>query len=123
MAQFVVGVDGSPPSVRALDFALTEAAAHQLPLTVVAVIPEPQAEPRWGLPHLHPSPEDVARTRRRVQEVVDAAVSRNEAVKAVDVRLHVVAGIPVEVLREEAGADDHLVLGSRGHRELRALFL
>ncbi|MGZ4591458.1 MAG: universal stress protein [Actinomycetes bacterium] len=76
-----------------------------------------------GLPHLHSSPEDIARTRRRVQEVVDAAVSRNEAVKAVDVRLHVVDGIPVEVLREEAGADDHLVLGSRGHRELRALFL
>lgn len=46
MPGIVVGVDGSPNSERALDWAMKQAAAVQAPLTVIAVHEVPKSY--WG---------------------------------------------------------------------------
>jgi nucleotide-binding universal stress UspA family protein len=123
VTRIIVGVDGSPASVRALEFALREGAAHQLPVLVIAVHVVPESAPRWGVPTMTANPEDIERTRHGAQRLVDEVVARTDVPRRVDVTLRVEQGVPAEVLREDATPEDHLVVGSRGVRRVRAMFL
>lgn len=68
MPGIVVGVDGSPCSERALDWAMKQAAAVHAALTVIAVHEVPKSY--WGgIPVIGPADESLlghcARPRRR----------------------------------------------------------
>lgn len=110
MSGIVVGVDGSPHSQNALDWALAESALRHTPLTVLTVVPA--AASIWGIAaEAYPSEENRERIHQATQEIVDKAVARH-AGHTVTVRT--VTGVPADELIK-AGADaDLLVVGARG---------
>jgi nucleotide-binding universal stress UspA family protein len=117
----VVGVDGSPTSLKALRWAVELAGA--LGSRVVAVN-------AWGLPltaaipgAIDPAPtppgeiyEDSAR------RVLAAAVGSLGEV-GVEIEEEVVAGSAAHVLLDVSAGADLLVIGSRGHGGVAGLFL
>jgi len=118
----VVGVDGSDGSVAALRWAVRYGAATGTPVRAVLVWHYPTAA---GQPPVGHAPEAVT------QEVEghEAAILREAIRKAAadapgaDVHGEVVYGHPVEVLIEESGHADVLVVGRRGHEGFLARHL
>jgi nucleotide-binding universal stress UspA family protein len=118
----VVGVDGSEGSVAALRWAVRYGAATGTPVRAVLAwhYPTAAAQPPVGR-----APEPVT------EEVEDheAAILREAIGKAAadtpDVQIHGVVryGHPVEVLIEESGHADVLVVGRRGHEGFLAKHL
>lgn len=114
MPGIVVGVDGSPHSRKALEWALDESALRKAPLTVVAVAP--LAASIFGLSaQRYPSDE---LSREQVEEItkklVNEVTAGHTAEPQAAVTVHAVAGIPAdELIRASAGAD-LLVVGARG---------
>jgi nucleotide-binding universal stress UspA family protein len=115
----VVGVDGSPGSTAALEFAVQDAIRRQARLRVVAVVPladywggwrgtAAAYTGRWPAP-----PEDlVANARSQAQRMVDEVAADRTPLVSVDVEA--VAGGPAPVLLDAAEGADLLVLGHRG---------
>lgn len=115
----VVGVDGSPGSRAALEFAVEEAARRSARLQVVAVVPVAEYwggwrgtaavyTGRWPAP-----PEDlVARARAEVQRMVDEMIDDGPVTALLHVQA--TAGRPATVLLDAAKGADLLVLGHRG---------
>lgn len=97
----IVGVDGSAPSVRALDWAVDEAAARGVPLRVVHA-------------SVAALPDDF------VASAVERAVRRDPSVKVTSEVLHDDPALALVRLGSEAGA---VVVGSRGHGELAEMLL
>jgi nucleotide-binding universal stress UspA family protein len=110
----VVGVDGSPASERALQWASDEADRHGVPLLVVH---------GWLYPYL---PVDTSSSQARDLTNVDAARFLEVAVEsarercAVDVTGALVESGPVTALLETVRDGDLLVVGSRGRGALAA---
>ncbi|MFF4223606.1 universal stress protein [Streptomyces abikoensis] len=102
---FVVGVDGSPHSAAAVDFALEEAALHGAVLRAVYA---------WWPGHFDVRDEQAAREecRRLLSETV---ADRAPARPGVEVRHELLAGHPVEVLTKASAHALGLVVGTRGH--------
>ena len=126
MTKIVVGVDGSPESHRAMQWALRQ--AHCLDAEVVAVhvftytIPD-RPDSAVGRPEVL---EDViAHAERRAGKVVDEAVdAAGDLAKGVEVIARVIRGRePPEHLLREAEDADLLVLGSRGLGGFKKLLL
>ena len=115
----VVGVDGSPGSTAALEFAVQDAIRRRARLRVVAVVPladywggwrgtAAAYTGRWPAP-----PEDlVATARSQAQRMVDEVAADRTPLVSVDVEA--VAGGPAPVLLDAAEGADLLVLGHRG---------
>ncbi|GAA3939004.1 universal stress protein [Actinomadura viridis] len=115
----VVGVDGSPASVRALALGFTEAAAHGVPLTAV-VVWEPLPDLELDLPPLVGS--------EGLREAAEARLARlmipgRELHPGVEARGRVLTGRPREVLIDAAAGASLLVVGSRGMGGIRGLLL
>jgi nucleotide-binding universal stress UspA family protein len=114
MAGIIVGIDGSAHSRRALEWAVSEAAVRQAPLTVLTVH---QAMAGWaGGSVNYPGDADLtAQARKKVQEETDSALASLPAgTPAPSVTIEAVNGIPtVELLKAAEGAD-MIVVGSRG---------
>ena len=109
MTGIVVGVDGSPHSQDALDWAFAESALRNVPLTVLAVAPAPSSI--WGITGALPASEEtLGKVRHAAQEMVDKAVARDG--QAVTVRT--VSGVPANELIKAAEDADLLVVGARG---------
>ncbi|MFB7596151.1 universal stress protein [Streptomyces sp. NPDC056160] len=115
----VVGVDGSGPSLTAVDWAVDEAARHGLPLRLVYAS-------RWeryegALPAAGAErPSDRVMAQNVVGAATERAQRRNPDVK---VSANILPEDPVAAL---LGADDSacaLVTGSRGRGELKGLLL
>jgi nucleotide-binding universal stress UspA family protein len=107
--KIIVGVDGSPESMEALRWAVHQARSMGTTLEIVAAW-QPSAPYAYA-----PSPasDDYSAGAERM---LDDAVGKARAeVPDVTVHTRVVKGAPARVLTEAAGADDTLVLGSRGH--------
>ncbi|MDT7564167.1 MAG: hypothetical protein QOG76_2791 [Pseudonocardiales bacterium] len=122
MAKIVVGFDGSKGSQEALYFALDEARLREADLLVVMA---------WCLeagtyigvggygPHIDPSVlEQSART-----ELDHALGALGDRAKGVHVAGALRLGQAAQVLVEEAGDADLLVVGSRGHGGFAGLLL
>ena len=110
MAGIVVGVDGSPHSEKALDWALKEAALRQAPLTVLAVVPV--AARIWGIAGQdYPSKETQDKIHQATQAVVDKAVANRSGL---DVHVHTEAGVPADELVKASEGADLLVVAARG---------
>lgn len=101
----VVGVDGSPHSAAAVDWAFEEAALRGARLRALHV---------WQPPRPGPVEEATGFQERR-RLLSEAVAGRAGAYPEVDLRHEVVAGHPVDVL---TAASEHalgLIVGPRGH--------
>jgi len=102
----IVGYDGSEGANRALEWAADDAARRGVPLRIVHVLaPWPYDIPRYA-PDVF---EDGA--GRMLAEAEEAARKRHPEL---EVSTQVIDGQPAKVLREQAGAEATVVLGSRG---------
>ncbi|UQA90957.1 universal stress protein [Streptomyces halobius] len=109
----VVGVDGSPTSQAAIDFAFEEAALRRAMLRAIYV---------WQPTMLGNLDEDAA--RRECRTVLYEAVSgRTESYPDVDLHHEVMSGHPVEVLVRESRHALALVTGTRGRGGFAGMLL
>ena len=115
--QIIVGVDGTPTSVRASVAAAVEADRRDVPLHVVHA---------WSGGGSMPLADfaDIDAQRREHERIVTAAVDaiRFDHPRLV-VRGHLEIGSAVDVLRRWATDAALLVVGSRGHGSVRRLLL
>jgi nucleotide-binding universal stress UspA family protein len=117
----VVGVDGSPGSLKALIWAATEAAEHGAELVVLNV---------WE--HTLPPPTGSVSVSERFvpdssQRTAEQLVTEIKAVLGDDppvvVQPMVKQGSPAKVLIEQSANANLLVVGTRGHGGFRGLVL
>src|SRR5215470_1586366 len=116
MPGILVGVDGSDHSRRALSWAMREAAAHEVPLTVMAVhagSPRPATQIYWNVPNLPEGSPDPELARTAVRKWVDM-VADEDALTVPEVIVEVRTGDPAEELVSASHDADLLVVGSRG---------
>jgi nucleotide-binding universal stress UspA family protein len=106
MPGIIVGVDGSSQSRRALQWALSEAAARHAPLTVLSVRDDRAVTCTAG----DLTQDQVA---EEVQELVDQAVN-SQSRPAPPVTVQVIPGSPAAELLGAGQHADLLVVGSRG---------
>jgi len=125
MAGIVVGVDGSDHSRRALIWSMRQAAQQQVPLTVLAVRPDPVRPVTgvyWGV---HAYPEDTHNpevAQKAIQEIVEHATN-DIAETAPQVTVNVVTGDPAEELVKASRDADMVVVGSRGSGGFASLLM
>jgi nucleotide-binding universal stress UspA family protein len=116
MPGIIVGVDGSGHSRRALEWAISEAAIRQTPLTVLAV--HQAVTGFWRSPQDVPYPGDAVlaeHARKVAQDETDTALGRLPAeARPPEVTVLAVAGAPVEEILRVSRDADMLVVGSRG---------
>ena len=100
MPGVVVGVDGSPNSERALDWAMKQAVAVGAPLTVVAVHEVPKSY--WGgIPVVGPADAGLLDTlRKAAEEMTQRAAGRLGDAAPATVTIHAVNGFVVKELVE-----------------------
>ncbi|WP_237567992.1 universal stress protein [Mycolicibacterium lacusdiani] len=120
----VVGVDGSPESLAALDWAAHDANIRDVPLTIVHVL-APIDTATWIDV---PIPEDFVEMRdRRGEEIMrDAVDSVTEAAREtlrVPVRQHMLEGRTVRTLADMSKDADLVVIGCRGVGKIEGLIL
>jgi nucleotide-binding universal stress UspA family protein len=110
----VVGIDGSPNSERALDWAMKQAAAVQAPLTVIAVHEVPKSY--WGgIPVIGPADEALlANLRQAAEEMTQRAASRLGDAGPASVTVRAVSGFVVKELVDASQDADLVVVGARG---------
>jgi nucleotide-binding universal stress UspA family protein len=114
----VVGVDGSPSSVAALDWAARQAGLTDAELDVVTAWEWPTI---YGAPFALPAGYDPAANAR--QALDDAISTVRTAHPNVEFREVVVEGHPAPALVQESHGADMLVVGSRGHGEFVGMLL
>jgi nucleotide-binding universal stress UspA family protein len=116
MPGIVVGVDGSPNSERALDWAMKQAAAVRAPLTVIAVHEVPKSY--WGgIPVIGPADEAlVAKVRQTAEEMTQRAASQLSDGAPPSVTIRALSGFVVKELVDASQDADLVVVGSRGGR-------
>jgi len=114
MPGIIVGIDGSSHSVRALEWALNEAASRHARLTVLTV--HSVAVSGWsGNPILLPGDaEDQEKARQAAEELTLKAASQLGEAKPASVTVRAIIGFPAEELIKASGDADLLVVGSRG---------
>ena len=117
----LVGVDGSPPSRKALTWAAAEAADHGAELVVLTVW-HPTLLPPMGSGGVPPSP--VPDPRQRATEdllmVIKAELGEDPPVL---VQPRAEQGHAAEVLIEQSADADLLVVGTRGRGGFKGLVL
>jgi len=120
----VVGVDGSPESRAAIEFAMREATRRNAWLRVVAAAQLPEYWTiAYGTADL-PSPEEViADTKRMARAALDEVVREHPALAAVEFNIEAIAGPPGPVLVDASDGADLLVLGHRGRGAVRSALL
>jgi nucleotide-binding universal stress UspA family protein len=116
MPGIVVGVDGSPNSERALDWAMKQATAVRAPLTVIAVHEVPKSY--WGgIPVIGPADEAlVAKVRQTAEEMTQRAASQLSDGAPPSVTIRALSGFVVKELVDASQDADLVVVGSRGGR-------
>lgn len=121
----VVGVDGSPGSRAAIEYALEDAARRgaRLRVVVAAQLPEYWAM-AYGMVAPPPIPEIVAGAQAAAQQVVDEVLAaRPDLASRVEVSVDARAGAPGRVLLDAADGADVLVIGHRGYGAVRSAVL
>jgi nucleotide-binding universal stress UspA family protein len=116
--RIVVGVDGSPSSLAALDWAAGVADATGAAVEVVATWQWPTG---YGAGPMFPAEYDPAEDAARIAREAVGTVAR--AHPGVECTPLVVEGHPTKVLVDASRGADLLALGTRGHGELGGLLL
>ncbi|MGW6058091.1 universal stress protein [Streptomyces sp. NPDC055189] len=115
----IVGVDGSDPSLRALDWAVDDAAAHGVPLRVVHASRwewYEGHEPSFGINR----PSVQALSDQIAASAAEHALRRTDSVK---VTSEVLSEDPALALVRLSSEADAVVVGSRGRGDLTELLL
>ena len=116
MPGIVVGVDGSPNSERALDWAMKEAAVKHAPLTVIAVHPAMKSYfTRADNPvTLSEDSAAIEKMQEAAEEMTQKAASRLGDARPPSVNVHMVNGFAAKELLDASHDADLVVVGSRG---------
>ncbi len=123
ITRLVVGVDGSPSSEQALEWALQEARLRKLPVSVVAAWWPPGERERIEQGETSTSVEQLrGGISERLVATVDAVAQRSGTTDVV-VETEVVYGHPAQKLVEASGSDGLLTIGSRGRGGVRGALL
>jgi nucleotide-binding universal stress UspA family protein len=119
----VVGLDGSPNSERALDWALEHAAALHTQLTVLAV--HEVAKSYWGgIPVVGSADTPlVDELQRAAEEMTQRALSRIGPAEPASVQVRAESGFVVKELVNASQDADMVVLGSHSTRGLARLVI
>jgi nucleotide-binding universal stress UspA family protein len=114
MPGIVVGVDGSPNSERALNWAMKLAAALHAPLTVVAV--HEVAKSYWGgIPVTGPADRPLLeKLQQAAEEMTQKAAKQLGDAGPPSVKVHAVNGFVVKELVDASQDADMVVVGARG---------
>ena len=114
MPEIVVGIDGSPNSERALDWAMKEAADLHAPLTVIAVHEVVKGywtdNPVTGAA----DPPLLEKLRHAVEEMTQKAASRLGDARPASVKIHAVTGFAARELIDASQDAGLVVVGTRG---------
>lgn len=114
MPGIIVGIDGSDHSIHALEWAVGEAAARHVPLTVLTVN---QAVAGY-MGNAVPYPGDDVLTeevRKTAQKETDLVLDQYQAeARPPAVTVVAVTGLPAELILQAAEHADLVVVGSRG---------
>ena len=123
MPGIVVGLDGSPNSERALDWALKHATALHSSLTVIAV--HQVTKSYWGHEPVVGAGDVTAvdQLQRSAEEMTQRALGRLTEGKPSSVHVRAVNGFVVEELVNASRDADELVLGSRSTTGLTRLVM
>jgi nucleotide-binding universal stress UspA family protein len=123
MPGIVVGVNGSPNSEHALDWAMRQAAALHAPLTVVAV--HEVAKSYWGgIPVIGPADRPLLeKLQQAAEEVTQKAASRLSDSAPASVSVRAVNGFVVKELVDASQDADMVVVGARGGGSLTRLLM
>ena len=123
MPGIVVGVDGSPNSERALDWAMRQATALHAPLTVIAVHEVPKSY--WGgIPVIGPADEPLLdKLQQAADEMTKRAASRLGDAGPASVNVHAVNGFVVKELVDASQDADLVVVGARSTSVLGRLLI
>jgi nucleotide-binding universal stress UspA family protein len=123
MPGIVVGVDGSPNSERALDWAMKQAAAVHAALIVIAVHEVPKSY--WGgVPVIGPADEALlGKLRQAAEEMTQRAASRLGNAGPASVTVRAVSGFVVKELADASQDADLVVVGARSGREYARLLM
>lgn len=119
----VVGIDGSPDSVRALAFAFDFASRKGLPLLAVHTWDVPPIGAITGVPS--PEPPELVREMadNEARSALEELAGFGERYPDVAVEHKIVRGSPVKVLVAESAEASLLVVGSRGRGGFLGLVL
>jgi len=117
----IVGVDGSPESIEALEWAARYSSATGARITAVHAWHYPAAGP---VPAGRPPQAITDQVRANMQETLDKALTQVFGSATPDnVDTKVAYGHPAMVLVNESEAADLLVVGSRGHGAFHGMLL
>ena len=117
----VVGVDGSPGSRKALNWAAAEAADHGADLVVVNVWEHTLMPPAGSVSvSEHYVPDPSQRTADDLLQVIKEELGEQPPVV---VQPHVKQGRPAKVLIDESANADMVVVGKRGFGGFKGLVL
>jgi len=109
-----VGVDGSPASRRALEWAVTEAAAKGTKVLAIGAYLVPNLASAAPYPAWSPAlKEELADEAKNVLSGLVSATAKSHP--EVEIEAKVVEGPPATVLIEASKHASALVVGSRGH--------
>jgi nucleotide-binding universal stress UspA family protein len=123
MSGVIVGIDGSPNSMRALDWAVAEAALRNADLTVVTVNSVPESHwSRQPIPWLGDA-DKIEEIRKSAQDVVSKAAAALGDQQPKSVTVVAVSGFPAQTLIDKSQSADLIVVGSRGGGGFGELFL
>jgi nucleotide-binding universal stress UspA family protein len=111
-SRIVVGVDGSPSSLDALRWAITQARSTGATVDAIATWEQPLATYGFGY-YVPVLSSDLADAFGKVLD--DSIAKVQDAGAAVEIHPKVVEGHPAQVLMQAAQRADLLVLGNRGH--------
>jgi len=129
MERILVGVDGSAPSLSAIDFAADLASKYNAELSVLTVVPhfspevDPAVEEYARLEHIPgPAPELVL---TNADNLLDKARKKAQAKGATRISAESSFGNPAQEIIAVAKdrQADLIVVGSRGHGRLASLLL
>jgi nucleotide-binding universal stress UspA family protein len=114
-SRIVAGIDGSPSSMDALQWAIGQAGLTGAAVDAVIAWHYPAAVGGFGY-----TPVDMMQTGSDFEEIAQKIVAdavSNATDSSGDVRVHprVIEGNPARVLLDAAAGADLLVVGSRGH--------
>jgi nucleotide-binding universal stress UspA family protein len=123
MPGITVGIDGSEHSVKALEWAIREAAVQHSPVTVLTVHVVPMDG--WtGSPYTLPiDATDLKKAEQTAEEMTLKVTSQLGGTQPASVKVRAVSGFPAQELIEASRDADLIVVGSRGSGGFTKLLL